>query len=138
VASFQEFSSRTEIHESPIYGRVLEIALAGSYSHELLSRARKIIEEEVARHQPQCLVISLLEVDTVYGHYLLGPIVAGTLAMQKLGGGRKWGIVAAGRTAASLDKSIRICKLESIFGGTHSDLESALSNLRSMPPPGQV
>jgi hypothetical protein len=130
---FQEFSSRTEIHESPIYGRVLEIALAGSYNHELLSRARKIIEEEVARHQPQYLVINLLEVDTVCGHYLLDPVATGVLAMQKLGGGRKTGIVAAGRTAASMDKSIRICRGQSIFGRTHSDLESALSNLRSMP-----
>ena len=130
---FQEFSSRTEIHESPIYGRVLEIALAGSYSHELLSRARKIIEEEVARHQPRYLVINLLEVDTVYGGYLLGPILAGAVAMQKLGGGRKTGIVAAGRTAASVDKILSISKLESIFGRTHSDLESALSNLRTMP-----
>ena len=133
MSETQEFSSRTNIYESPICGRVLEIALAGSQSQEVSSRGRKILEQEVARHRPQYLVINLLGFDSVFGPGLLGALVVGAAAMDKLGTGRKTRILAAGRTAATLDRALRLARLESLFGGRiHSDLESALGQTAGM------
>lgn len=130
----QAFSSRTRIHESPTYGRVLEIELVGSEGQERPFPGIRIIQEEVARHRPQYLVINLLGFDSRFGNTLIGGLVAGAVAMRGLGGGRKTGIIAAGRTAAKLDRILTIGKIAPIFGGrTYSDLETALSNLSSWP-----
>jgi hypothetical protein len=123
----QEFASWTMVHESPIHGRVLEIALAGSQSQEVSSRGRKILVDEVARIRPQYLVINLLEFNSVFGNDLLGALVAGAVSMRELGTERETRILAVGRTAATLDRILPIARLESVFGGrTYSDLESAL------------
>lgn len=134
MSGAQDFGSRTEVYESPIYGRVLEIALTGSQSQVVSSRGREIIKEEVARHRPQYLVLNLLGFDSVFGNDLIGALASGALAMRELGGGGKTGILAKGRTAATLKRVLPLMKIEFLFGGRiHSDLESALSNLRSTP-----
>ena len=129
----QEFSSRTKIYESPKWGRVLEIALAGSQSQEVSSRGRKILEEEVARHRPQYLVINLLGFDSLFGNDLVGALVTGAAVMRKLGAERQTRILAAGRTAATLERVLPLMRMESLFGGRiHADLESALEQTAGM------
>jgi hypothetical protein len=133
------FSSRTQIHEHPAYGRVLEIELIGSEGEERPFPGTKVIQEEVARHRPQYLVINLLEFERPFGNALIGGLVSGVVAMQKLGRDRRTGLVATGRTAAELDRILPLIKLAPMFGGrTFADLDSALANLRSMPAPPEV
>ncbi len=127
MSETQEFGSRTSVHESPIYGRVLEIALTGSQSREVSTRGRQILEGEVDRHHPEYLVIDLRGFDSKFGNDLLGALVAGAAAMRKLGAERQTRILARGRTAETLERVIRLAKINSLFGGrTYPALESAL------------
>jgi hypothetical protein len=125
----QDFTSRTEIREIANLGRVLEIALAGSDSSVVAARGGAIVEKEVAEQQPRYLVINLLGFNARFGNLndVVRVLVAGAVSMRKLGPDRQTRILAAGPTAAELDKLLRLVGAESVFGeGIHSNLESAL------------
>ena len=130
----QEFGSRTSVHESPIYGRVLEIALIGSQSQEVSAQSRQVLEGEIDRHRPRYLVIDLRRFDSKFGMDLLGALVAGGVAMRKLGAERQTRILARGPTAEMLDRAIRLAKIDVLFAGrTYPDLESALASGGASP-----
>ena len=58
---------------------------------------------------------------------LLSALVAGAIGMLKLGNYRKTRILAAGRTAATLDNLLRVTKVAELFGGSvYPDRKSAL------------
>ena len=126
-----KFSSRSKVHENPTYGRVLEVAFAGSSEGEQHPfPAGKILQEEVAKHLPEHLVINLLEFDYRFGDALPGALVAGLVAAHKLGPGRKVRILAAGQTSANLDKVLTEFKTANLFGGqTYSDMDTALAHV---------
>jgi hypothetical protein len=110
---------------------VIEIALAGTRSQVVSSRGKKILEQEVAQHCPQGLVINLREFNSIFGNDLLGALVTGAAAMRKLGAERPTRLVAVGKTAAALQRILPLTRLDTVFGPTvHSDFESAV---RSMP-----
>ncbi|MGH9668812.1 MAG: hypothetical protein ACRD3A_01700 [Terriglobales bacterium] len=122
--------------EHPVCGRVVEVALVGSDCEGLPSRARRLLDEEVAQHWPEHLIVNLLGFDSAVDNTLLGALVSGRTAMYSAGAKGETRILATGRTAAELERILPIMKLYSFFGGkTYSNLEAALEHMAAQSAP---
>ena len=118
---------RVVTQETPAYGLVLQVVLAPGQSPDSWNHVRDVLEGEVERRRPQALLIDLQALDSLYGAPLIGALVAGAVAMRKLGPDRRARIVAPAHIAGPLAKAIRLAKIEKLFGGRiYADIESAL------------
>ncbi|HZL84105.1 MAG TPA: hypothetical protein VFD07_01875 [Candidatus Krumholzibacteria bacterium] len=127
MSATDDVGCRATIHESPAYGRVLEIVLAASQSPNSWNNAREVIRREVDRGDPQGLVIDLRALDSLYGAPLLGVLVEGAEALRKRGVERRTRIVATVQIAGPLANAIRIARMDFLFDEKiYPDLESAV------------
>jgi hypothetical protein len=60
-------SVESRVHNSPAYGRVLEMSVPGLQSWKLWHALGAVLAQEVARHQPQYLVLDLRALGSLYG-----------------------------------------------------------------------
>jgi hypothetical protein len=129
-----EFGCRTTVQEDPIHGRVLHVVLARNQTVDSWKHVRETLQDAVDRARPQRLLIDLRDLASLYGAPLIGVLAVGAAAMRKLGTDRRTRIVAHGRIADSLGSTIRIAKIDMLFGGRiHPDTDSALRDQGEIP-----
>lgn len=122
----------TTLHDRSAAGATLEVALVGREGDERPFPGGQLLVDEVGRHRPEILVVNLLEFDSQFGMPLIGALVRGADALNRLGGTRHTRLVATGETAARLSRTLALMKIESLFGSRiHTSLESALHGERS-------
>lgn len=120
---------RIRAHDLPGLGLVLQAVLFGRQDAQFWEDVQGPLREEVATRSPQYLVFDLSALECVVGAAFLGVLVAGAFEMKTL---RKFGrtrIVARGEIARRLTKILKLCKLESVLGVAHPDLQAALASL---------
>lgn len=118
--------SDIELRERATCGRALEVRVVHSKNREVVSRSLQTLNQEVARHRPQVLVMNLVGFDTVLGESMLALLVTGHSFMSSIGIKQMPRIIADGQMAEKLREILRVMKLEGIFGGVYPDLETAL------------
>jgi hypothetical protein len=128
MSAIEHSDYRVDVHETPIHGRVLEIALAPSQGSDSWNRLHKELAQEVDRERPQSLVIDLRELDSPCGTPLIWALLGATAAMRKLGQDRRTRIVATGPIAETVARDIKLSRREAEFGAiVYPDPEAALN-----------
>jgi GGDEF domain-containing protein len=122
-----------------LYLGVLEFVLTGVIQHghpqsaELVRRVAKQLKNEIACQQAKAVTINLLDFDECsVGDEIVGLFMTLYSVLARFGGG-KIAIVAAGRTATSLDSILKGCRLDLLLGTTRQDLASALAQMTDIP-----
>ena len=130
TATLETAGCRIRTHDHPSLGGVLEAVLFGAQDPDVWTGVREVLCEEVARRSPQYLVFDLRALECPVGSAFVGGLVAGAIEMKRHGKLGRTRILATGATARRLAAVLSLCKLDSVLGGIHPDLESALADRR--------
>lgn len=129
----QPHACAAKLIEHPVCGLIVAVAVVGTDQSALVG-FRGLVQEEVAQHRPRHLLVDLTGFTGGVDPLLTGALVSGLLAVQQVH--RKQGtlsVVATGKVASDLERTLPVMKLYDLFGGrVHRDIPSALEQLAAM------